>query len=125
MMIRSLLVLSVIGLAAAGPAAALTGDEVRQCNAMAATFEAKEAEINRLKAAQAALAAEAEILGEEWELLEEQRRFSARHAASADEAKAAFETARDAANRAGMDLNSKVQMFQADAAAFNAKCAAD
>lgn len=92
---------------------------------MAATFEVRQAEILELQEAQAALAAEAEILGDDWETREEQRLFSAGHAAEADAAKLAFETARDAANNAAMDLNSKVRMLQADAAQFNAKCAAE
>ena len=123
-MIRSIL-LSACALTIAGSALALTPREVRQCNAMASTFEAKQAEILELQDVQAGLAAEAERLGEAWDALEEQRFFSAGHAADADVAKQAFETARDEANRVAMDLNSKAQMFQADAAQFNAKCAAD
>lgn len=107
----------------AASAHGLSPQEVRQCRAMAETFKVKQAEILELQEAQAALAAEAEILGEAWEAREEQRLFSAGHAAEADAAKLAFETARDAANRAAMDLSSKARMFQADAAQFNAKCA--
>ncbi len=107
------------------PAMALTPGEVRQCNAMAETFDAKQAEILRLQEAQAELASEAETLGEAWEMAEEQRLFSARHGAAADDAKAAYEAARNASNSAAMDLNSKVRMLQADVAQFNARCAAD
>jgi hypothetical protein len=107
------------------PSLALTPVEVRQCNAMAETFDAKQAEILRLQEAQAELAAEAETLGEAWEMAEEQRLFSARHGAAADDSKAAYEAARNASNSAAMDLSSKVRMLQADVAQFNARCAAD
>lgn len=105
-------------------AVAMTPQEIRQCRAMAETFQAKQSEILALQESQAALAVEAEALGEAWEAKEEQRLFSESHAAEADEAKRAFETARNVANRAAMDLNSKARMFQADAAQFNEKCAA-
>ncbi|MEM1105999.1 MAG: hypothetical protein AAGH87_06375 [Pseudomonadota bacterium] len=98
-------------------------DSAGRCAAMAQTFEAKRAEILALQAAQARLAETAETLGETWEQAEEQRLFSAGQADAADAAQAAFETARQAANRAAMDLRSKAQMFQADAAQFNASCA--
>ncbi|MEM9738966.1 MAG: hypothetical protein AAF829_03790 [Pseudomonadota bacterium] len=125
LMIRSKLVLSLVALVFAGTAQALSPQEIRQCNAMAATFEAKKAEIAELQEVQADLAALAESLGEAWETKEEQRLFSAGHAAQADEAQSAFFAARDEANRVAMDLNSKARMFQADASHFNAKCAAD
>ena len=107
------------------PAAALTQAEVRQCQAMAATFEAKTGAVEAAKAKRDALAEAAEIAGEAWEDTEIHRNISARHAASADAAKKAWDTAKAEFARSEMALQALVRQLNSDMAQFNTKCATD
>jgi len=124
-MLRTLAATAAAAMVIAAPSSALGQERAEQCRAMAATFEAKQAEVLALQEAQATLAAEAEALGAAWEVQEEQRLFSPAHAEAADAARAAFEAKRSEAMRAAMDLRSKAQMLNTDTAQFNARCAGD
>lgn len=123
-MLRSFITGLVFGVITT-PAVALTGAELEQCRALAATFETKQAEVLELQALQADLAAKAEALGEAWDNKEEFRLFSEDQATAADEAKALFEAAKADAMLAAVDLRSKAQMLNSDIAQYNTRCAAD
>lgn len=107
----------------AAPAGVASAQTAEQCNAMARSFQVRQTEVVELQTRQAELAATAEELGEAWELKEEVRNFSAAQAVEADEARIAYETARNEANRVTADLRSKAQMLNGDIAQFNARCA--
>ena len=107
------------------PAAALTESEVRQCNAMAATFAPKQAEFEAKTAERDALALQAEDAGEAWENAEALRAFGAEGAAEADAAKRVHEEAVAAFEAFQYAWQSMGQQLNTDIAAFNAKCLAD
>lgn len=116
----------IIGLLAASsllPAHALSQAEVKRCNAMAASFAAKKAEITKAKADLDEKAALVESLGERWEEVEVHRLVSATHAQEADEAKAKWEGLKSEVLKTQLALQSKVQMLNSDVAAFNKSCA--
>lgn len=123
-MTRILIALTAL-LALALPAGALTRDEIRQCEVMAATFEARTAKIEEARAARDLLAEQVEAAGAAWEDVEVHRNISARHAASADRAKADWEAAKAELARAEMALQADVRQLNGDMAQYNAKCAAE
>lgn len=104
------------------PAAALTPAQVEQCNAMAATFPAKQERIAAQTEARDALVARTEAAGEAWESAEELRNFSPDHAAAADTARAEWQALRAQTVSAERALQSAVQMLNTDAAQFNQRC---
>lgn len=107
----------------AAPALALTADDARLCNAMAESFVPKQEAIAEQVAERDVLAARTEELGLAYELAEEQRAFSAGHAATADAARAEWESARDETLRAERGLQAAIQQLNEDVAQFNARCA--
>ena len=122
MTIKTSIMAVAAAIALAMPAGALTAQEASQCSTMASSFQVRQTEVVDLQTRQAELAAEAERLGEDWELKEEIRNFSAENAAAADEARIAYETARADAMLVTSDLRSKAQMLNADIAHFNTRC---
>lgn len=107
----------------AAPAHALTQAQVEQCNAMAATFPAKQASIAEQTAARDALAERTELAGETWEAAEELRAFSAEHAATADEARQTWESLKADTMAVERALMADVRMLNNDVAQFNKRCA--
>ncbi|MEO0981385.1 MAG: hypothetical protein AAFX03_01905 [Pseudomonadota bacterium] len=115
--------LAALFMVAAAPSAlALTQAEIRECNAMAAAFKQQRQEVEMAKAARDAAAMVAEQAGAAWEEAETHRLVSAGHAETADEAEAAFETAKTAHARAEARLADLAGAYQANAAVYNAKC---
>ncbi|MEM9668736.1 MAG: hypothetical protein AAF950_07400 [Pseudomonadota bacterium] len=117
--LTSLLVTSAL------PASALTEGEIRQCNALAATFGPKKAEFDALTAARDELAAAAETAGEDWENAEALRDFGADKAAAADAKKATYDEALIAFEATQRTWQTAGQQLNADFATFNATCTAD
>lgn len=119
------LTIAVLLASAASPAASLTQNEVKRCNAMAASFAAKKAEIISAKTALDKKVEQVEAAGERWEAAEEMRLMSPQSANEADSSKANWESLKSEAMREQMALQSRVQMLNKDMAAFNASCATD
>ena len=110
---------------AALPASALTPAEVKKCNAMAASFGAKKAEVLKAKEALEKMAADTELAGETWEAAEEMKLLSPAAAKEADDAKAHWETLKGDFYKKQIALQSQVQMLNKDMAAYNRSCASD
>lgn len=117
-----LLLLSVVP---AHSASALTANETRACNAMAASFGPKRAEFNALTTQRDDLAIAVEDAGDAWDAAEALRNFGADKAAEADATKstydalvAEFDAVEQAYRVTGTQLNE-------DFAAYNHKCATD
>lgn len=124
MRLKLFLVAAMI-MGAGSPAMALPTKDVKRCNAMAASFKAKKAEIEEAKAALDKKAELAEEAGERWEAAEEMKLISARNAKMAQDAKAEWETLKSEVYKDQVALKSKVQMLNKDVAAFNASCATE
>lgn len=105
------------------PAQALSQEDVKRCNAMAATFAAKKSEILKAKEGLDAKVEAVEAAGELWEAAEVHKLASAGHAKTANDAKAEWETLKKEVTREQFALQSKVKMLNGDVASFNASCA--
>ena len=119
------LTIAAVLASAASPASSLTQNEVKRCNAMAASFAAKKAEIITAKSALDEKVELVEAAGERWEAAEEMRLMSPQSANDADSSKANWESLKSEVMREQMALQSRVQMLNKDMAAFNASCATD
>lgn len=122
---RSILFLAAVIAALAAPASALTASEVRQCQAMAATFAPKKADFDTLTATRDTLADEAEMAGDIWENAEALRHFSIEAAAEADAARVIYDEAVEAFDNAEYALRAQGAQLNQDFAAYNAKCVKD
>ena len=121
--IRHLLLALIIAGAHAAVAEANGASDLKACKAMAATLAPKQADIADMTAERDAAAEATETTGEAWEDAEIHRRISAGHAATADEAKAAYGEARQLLARREMALQASVAQFNDDVAVYNARCA--
>jgi len=122
---KNLLIIGLFAASALLPAHALSQEEVKRCNAMAASFAAKKAEIVEAKAVLDKKAEMVETLGEQWEEAETHKLASPAHAKAAADAKAEWEGLKGEVLKAQFALQSKVQMLNSDVTAFNASCAQD
>ena len=116
--ILSLAVISAFALFVAPSSAALTQEEITQCNTLASSFAPRKAEFDEKSALRDSLAVKAEEAGDIWEEAEALRLFSTEHAEEADkteaeylEAKAAFETAEADVRVLGAALNEDFTRF--------------
>ena len=122
MTLKSLMIIAMLS-SIAVPASALTQAEIKQCNAMAASFSAKKAELTKAKKALEEKAAATELAGEEWEAAEQEKLFSSEAAQKASDTKAHWTTLKSEFAKDQMALQSKLQMLNTDVAAYNQKCA--
>ena len=120
-----LLSIAALLASAAAPAFSLTQDEIKKCNAMAASFAAKKAEIAEAKKTLDAKAEKTELAGESWVAAEEMKLMSPQAAKEAQAKKAAWETLKAEVYREQMALQSRVKMLNKDVAAYNASCSTD
>lgn len=104
-------------------ASAMTANEARACNAMAASFGPKKADFEILVAERDRLVLVVEETGDAWEAAEALRNFSAQHAADADARKAAYDNAVVQFDAAEMAYRVTGAQLNEDFAAYNAKCA--
>lgn len=123
MLLRALSIATIILTVPVAAAQANSTQDVQACRAMAATIAPREAEIAALAAERDDVAASVERYGDAWEDAEALRLASAGHAATADAAKAAYDEARKLLSRREMALQATVRQFNADADAFNNRCA--
>ena len=121
--IRPLLLSVFLFGAVAATANANGASDVKACKAMAATLAPKQADITKMTASRDEAAAQVEATGEAWEDAETHRLVSPGHAATADTAKAAYESAKQAFARQEMALQASVSQYNDDIAAFNGRCA--
>ena len=105
------------------PASALSQAEIKQCNAMAATFSVKKAELTKAKKALEAKAEATELAGEEWEAAEQEKLFSDEATQKASDTKARWTALKSEFARDQLALQSKLKMLNTDVAAYNLKCA--
>ncbi|MFN3314302.1 MAG: hypothetical protein ACK46Q_12665 [Hyphomonas sp.] len=122
-MLRTLSIAAFILTVPVAAAQANNAQDVRACEAMAATIAPREAEIVALTAERDEVAASVERHGDAWEDAEIHRLASASHAAKADVAKAAYDEARKLLSRREMALQATVRQFNDDAEVFNSRCA--
>ncbi|MCA8891396.1 MAG: hypothetical protein KDA56_06155 [Hyphomonas sp.] len=120
-----LLIAAILGLAApvAAADAASSARDLARCQAMSATFKPKQEEIVKLKEARDAQAEIVETKGEAWDDVEVMRNLSKTHAATADAAKADYETAKADLLRMELGLQEAVTALNADFDAYNQTCA--
>ena len=120
-----LLIAAILGLAApvAAADAASSARDLARCQAMSATFKPKQEEIVKLKDARDAQAEIVETKGEAWDDVEVMRNLSKAHAATADAAKADYETAKADLLRMELGLQEAVTALNADFDAYNQTCA--
>jgi hypothetical protein len=121
-MLRNLLILTVFTATLANPAVAAGKTDLASCKAMQAALAPRQTTINDLVAQRDASAAAVEEAGQAWEDVEIHRLVSKGHAEAADAGKAAYETAREQLARDETALQDTLQQFNADVAAFNARC---
>lgn len=122
-MMMKLFAIGLVAASVAVPAQALSQEDVKRCNAMAASFAAKKAEITKEKTALDEQVVLVEALGEAWEEAETHKLASAGHAKAAEAAKAEWQSQKSDVLKTQMSLQSKVQMLNNDVAAFNTSCA--
>lgn len=118
--------LCVSGLVLALPlasASALTSAEIKQCRAMGASLQVRQAELAEADEARLTLAEVVEFSGEIWEAAEATRNFGEAEAAEADRTKADYESQRADFIRKDMAFQSNVAQLNQDLAAYNALCA--
>ena len=114
--------IAVLLASAAAPAFSLTQDEIKKCNAMAASFKAKKAEITDAKKLLDAKAEKAELAGDHWKAAEEMKLMSPQAAKEAETSKAKWDALKSEVYREQIALQSRVQMLNKDVAAYNASC---
>lgn len=122
-MLRTLSIAAFILTLPAAAAQAGNAQDIRACEAMAATTGPREAEIAALTAERDEAAAGAGHAGDAWEDAEIHRLASPGHAAAADAARAAFDEARQRLSRREMALQAAIRQFNDDADMFNSRCA--
>ncbi len=111
-----------IAFATAPSASALTAAQVKQCNAMNASIQARHGELQDFASTREELAANVEIAGEEWENAESVRNYGADKAALADEKKTAYDTLKAEFMRKDMAYQANVAQLNQDVAGFNNMC---
>ena len=104
-------------------ASALTAQEAKACQAMAASFAPKKVEFDGLVTRRDALVIEVEEAGDVWEAAEALRNFSAGHAAEADAKKATYDEAVKQFDGVEQAYRVTGAQLNEDFAAYNAKCA--
>ncbi len=115
---------SAVVLVVCAPAAlALTPGQARTCQSLASELPALAERIQTQIANHEAVAADVEADGEAWETAEEQRLFSADHAATADAARARYDGLKQAFYASEDALLDRAQAYQADVNRFNTICA--
>lgn len=120
---KKLISLFALGLVMTVPtAAALTADEARECQALAASFGPGKASLEAKVAERDALAVEAEAAGEAWENAENVRTLGAEAAAEADELRAVWEQKKEAFNVLEGELFEQSTKLNKDLARFNYMC---
>lgn len=118
------LMLAVILLGAPMAAAHANGAmSVKACKALAAELPSRQADISKMTGERDTAAATVETAGEAWEEAETHRLVSAHHASAADEAKAAYEAARNVLTDQELALQDVASNYNDDVAAFNSRCA--
>ncbi|ABI76465.1 hypothetical protein HNE_1672 [Hyphomonas neptunium ATCC 15444] len=118
------LVLSVIVFGAVAATASANGaSDVKACKAMAATLPPKQTDITRMTETRDAAAETVETAGTAWEDAETHRLVSSGHAATADQAKAAYDAAKQVLARRELALQASVSDYNDDIAVFNSRCA--
>lgn len=123
MKLKMIALSACIAIGLAPSAVALTQDEIKRCNAMAASFAAKKAEITEAKALLDAKAEETELAGERWEAAEAMKLMSPQAAKEAEDSKAAWDALKKDVYREQIALQSRVKLLNSDVASFNASCA--
>jgi hypothetical protein len=121
-MLRTFLILTAFTAALASPAMAAGKTDLATCKAMQAALAPRQTGINDLVARRDASAAVLEEAGQAWEDVEIHRLVSKGHAEAADAGKAAYEAARAQLDQDETALQETLQQFNADVAAFNARC---
>lgn len=121
--IRPLLLSVVLMTGFASAASANGATDVKACKAMAATLTPKQSDIAEMTQTRDAAASTVETTGEIWEEAETHRLMSAGHAAEADKAKAAYESAKQTLARREMSLQASVSQYNDDILAYNSRCA--
>lgn len=122
-MIRTILAALIVTAAPLASAQALSAKDMKRCQAMAATFAPKQAEIKKLTEKRDGLAEIVEAKGEVWDDAETLRLASAGHADTADAAKAEYTDAKTELQNTEIALQSLVKQFNLDVADFNQTCA--
>lgn len=117
-----MLALFIVGAHAAVAEANGTSD-YKACKAIAATLGPKQTDITRQTAERDSAAETAEMTGEAWEDAETLRLASAGHAATADEARLAYDEAKKLLARREMALQASVSQYNDDVAVYNNRCA--
>lgn len=123
---KSLRILLVSAVILAGPVAAAqarSAQDAELCRVMSATLAPRQAEIVTLTAERDTATEAVEDSGDAWEEAETHRLVSAAQARSADEARAAYDDARQVLARREMALQSTLRQYNTDVEAFNARCA--
>ena len=121
-MLRNFLILTAVTAALASPAMAAGKSDLATCKTMQAALVPRQTGINDLVAQRDASAVALEEAGQAWEDVEIHRLVSKGHAAAADAGKAAYEAAREQLDRDETALQERLQQFNPDVAAFNARC---
>lgn len=92
------------------------------CAALKATFAPKESEIAALTEKRDDMALVLEAKGEAWDDAEVTRRFSTRHARTAELLKADYETVERALVNAEIGLQATVRQYNMDVSQYNGVC---
>lgn len=120
---KKLCSLVALSLALTAPmAAALTADEARECQALAASFGPAKSALETKIAKRDALAAEAEVIGEAWENAENVRTLGAEAAAEADALKITFEDQKTAFNALEAEIFEESRKLNKGFTRFNNLC---
>lgn len=119
---KHLILLAALLAAAPGAPAYANGKGDAACRAMQAGFAPRQQELADMTARRDAAAESVEISGEAWEEAEIHRLVSPAHAATADARSNEYLEARKALAREETALQATLKQFNADVAAFNARC---
>ena len=118
-MISSLSAIAALFVVAAPTANAMS------CGEQAADLQNRQVTAQEIAEARLALVDEVEAAGDAWEDVEIHRLVSAGHAATADEAKAVYETLKADLFEKEVSLQNLVVSLNQDVAAYNESCAKD
>ena len=103
-------------------ASALTNAEVRQCNALGKSLQARQADAKTKAETRESLLEKVEVAGDAWEEAEGLRNFSDDYATKADLTKAEYETLKGELLREERSLQALVSRLNEDVAVYNGKC---
>lgn len=117
----SLAALATLGIAIPS-ASALTNAEVKQCNALGKSLQARQADAKTKAETRESLLEKVEVAGDAWEEAEGLRNFSDDYATKADLTKAEYETLKGELLREERSLQALVSRLNEDVAVYNGKC---